>query len=311
MIAKQFEWGVFYEIFVDGFSHDYKDLEHVQSKKQGGTISGITRRLDYLKQLNVTSVLFTTPPTLSLSSLKSVTSQMHSNNISLFMRLTEQLEAKSEVFNSEVDGLFITHPLNNSALCQSVFSQLNKFKKRPILIADENLGEALKYNSNVLKTVKWFHDYIAGYFTQECLQMYLSTKYDGVVDYAGQRIAHKYSKERGVFRFLPEFLSAFFYNAHVYLYPQKTVLVTPTFRSKFSKDEMSLTARFPNPMLIQMGVELNQTDKHKNTLYWSAIDYNQSAKERFYYSMKLFQTRKDTAAGISTIFTIKNDFLID
>ncbi|EKE40094.1 hypothetical protein ENUP19_0141G0022 [Entamoeba nuttalli] len=309
MIAKTFEWGVFYKIDVDSFSHDYKSIEKTKSKRKGGTISGISRRLDYLKQLNITSVVLSDFP--SCSHIDLITSQLHNLNISLFLSINKNTLITHSLLQTPIDGFFIKHPLQAKSFVQKLKQSFQQ-EKKPLLIADENLHSSKEhFQENVfLKTLKYIHDHGFSYLTQEVTQLYLSFFYDGIVDYSGNLICRDYAKEKGIYKFLPEFLVGLHYNFHTLLYPSNTVLITPVFRDEKAKDATTLIARYSSPIMIEMGIELHQT-KEKEPLRWSWAENKEKSKEAFYYNMKLFQTRKDTKVGVPTIFTQKEEFIID
>ncbi|KAL7711715.1 Uncharacterized protein QTN25_010628 [Entamoeba marina] len=310
ILSHNYHWCVLYDININKFSHDYKDIEDSKQKNHGGTLTGIIRRLDYLKQLNVSAIhLF--DPIPYKHSIAEICKHFHSSQMSVFANFpTTHIPTLQEIQRYGLDGIFIKDIFSTSLTDFS--KSIEKINKSCLICADDNFSKKSNDSSNsfFFNCLRSMYNFGLKYVAQETAQLSLSWYVDGVVDYAGAYIAKKIAQQKGIFMWLPEYFSSLLYGLHTNLYPSKTVLITPIKRGIWSKDALTLVSRYSNPVMIQMGVELGQTNKEE-PLKWSLADSEIKSKEMFYYCMKLFETRKDTSLGIPTIFTMKQEFLID
>lgn len=330
MFVKQ-DWNTYYLINVNKFSHEYKNIEKIEKynkQKRYGTNEGIKKRMNYLKQLNLTNIILKNYQLYS--NLIELKKEMNVQNMLLFLYVNSQYKMNdvTTLLNMNMNGYILKHPFDSRFTQQmNLFNSLMKHKKslsinkstneenkedQPIIIADEHLKTLQKeyITQKPIIALKYLYDKGFKYLSQELVQLYLSMKYDGVVDHVGERITRRFVHKKGIYKYIPEFLVNFHYHFHQLIYPSKKIIITPSKRTEKSKDITTFMAKYNNPLMIHMGCEMGQTQP-QSMMRWSWAENKEKAKESIYFHMKLFQTRKDTKMGIPTIFTYNSDFMID
>ena len=193
MISKSQDWNIFYLIDVNRFSHEYKNIEKpngiYDKHKRYGTNEGIKKRLNYLKQLNLTNIVLKNYQLYS--NLLELKNEMNTNNLSLYLYITNKLKINdiSTLLNMNMNGYIVKHPFDSrftskithfNSLLSEKKKNKSESKENPIVIADEHLKTLKREHitSKPIIALKYLYDKGFKYLSQELVQLYFILKYN-------------------------------------------------------------------------------------------------------------------------------------